>query len=108
MAKNLEIGLKKNEFFYLILLRLIPSPFVIQNAITVFFKINLKNFIFSTFLGILPWSIVYCTIGTGLHDLIETTDGLTFNDLFIFKINIFINNNAAPTAQTMMVNIALS
>ena len=86
IAKNFETGLKKNEFFYLILLRLIPSPFVIQNAITVFFKINLKNFIFSTFLGILPWSIVYCTIGSGLHDLIETTDGLTFNDLINFKI----------------------
>ena len=86
IAKNLETGLKKNEFFYLILLRLIPSPFVIQNAITVFFKISLKNFIFSTFLGILPWSIVYCTIGSGLHDLIETTDGLTFSDLINFKI----------------------
>ena len=87
IAKNLETGLKKNEFFYLILLRLIPSPFVIQNAITVFFKINLKNFIFSTFLGILPWSIVYCTIGSGLHDLIETTDGLTFNDLINFSVS---------------------
>ena len=86
MAKKMENGLKRNEFFYLILLRLIPSPFAIQNAITVFFKISLRNYIFSTFIGILPWVIVYCTIGYGLHDLIETTGGLTFNDLINFKI----------------------
>ena len=65
----MENGLKKNEFFYLILLRLIPSPFAIQNAITVFFKISLRNYIFSTFIGVLPWVIVYCTIGYGLHGL---------------------------------------
>ena len=86
MAKNLEIGLKKNEFFYLILLRLIPSPFPIQNAITVFFKVNLKKFICTSFIGVLPWAIVYCTIGTGLHGLIETADGLSFNDFVNPKV----------------------
>ena len=86
MAKNLEKGLKRNEFFYLILLRLIPSPFIIQNAITVFFKVNLKKFIFTSFIGVLPWAIVYCTIGTGLHGLIETADGLSFNDFVNPKV----------------------
>ena len=86
MAKKLESGFKKNEFFYLILLRLIPSPFSIQNAITVFFKVNLKKFICTSFIGILPWAIVYCTIGTGLHDLIEISDGLSFNDLVNPKV----------------------
>ena len=86
IAKNLETGLKKNEFFYLILLRLIPSPFIIQNAITVFFKVNLKKFIFTSFIGVLPWAIVYCTIGTGLHDLIQTADDLSFNDFVNPKV----------------------
>ena len=37
-------------------------------------------------MGILPWATIYCTLGSGLHDLIETTENLNFNDLITLKI----------------------
>ena len=86
LARNLEKGFKQNDFFYLILLRLIPSPYIIQNAITVFFNVSVKKFFFSTFLGIMPWAIVFTYIGAGLHNLIENTESLQFKDLITVQI----------------------
>ena len=86
LAINLEKGFKQNEFLYLILLRLIPVPFAIQNAITVFFRVKVSNFVLATFTGILPWAIIYCMIGSGLHDLIENTEILNFKDLINYKL----------------------
>ena len=86
LARPLENGFKNNELLYLILLRLIPSPYILQNTITVFFRVKIRNFIFGTIMGILPWATIYCTLGSGLHDLIETTENLNFNDLITLKI----------------------
>ena len=61
-------------------------PFAIQNAITVFFQVKVRNFIFATFTGVLPWAIIYCMIGSGLRDLIKNTEILSFNNLINFKI----------------------
>jgi uncharacterized membrane protein YdjX (TVP38/TMEM64 family) len=67
-AARLEQGLRKDAFFYLLTLRLIPLvPFWLANLAAGLVAIPLRTFLAATFLGILPLSLVYATLGADLH-----------------------------------------
>ena len=51
--------IKKKEIQYFILLRFIPMPFIIQNAILVLLNISRIKFIISTIFGITPYIIIF-------------------------------------------------
>ena len=49
------------------MLRLIPLfPFFIVNLVPAFLGVSLKVFVIATFVGIIPGSFVYATVGAGL------------------------------------------
>ena len=71
MAK-FEDGLKENEFSYMFILRLIPAfPFFIVNIVPALFDVKLRNYVLTTFFGIIPGSLVYASVGAGVGAIFE-------------------------------------
>ena len=89
--KNLEEKFKKSEFMYLLIFRFIGGiPFQIQNVLPCIFNVKIKNFFWSTLLGIIPSIFLVVSIGSGLENTIEKNqDAPSFIDL-ISSPNIFI------------------
>lgn len=75
-----EKGFQENEISFLFLLRLVPAiPFFIANLLPAFFGVSLVTYVWTTFLGILPGSAVYTSVGTGLGEVFARGEGLSFN-----------------------------
>ncbi len=74
----LEAGFKEHALSYLIVLRLVPLfPFFIINLVPAFLGVPLWTFILGTFVGIIPGSFVYTTVGAGLGSVFDA--GGTFS-----------------------------
>jgi len=70
--KKFETGLKENELSYLFILRLIPAfPFFVVNFVPALFNVKLRNYILTTFFGIIPGSLVYASVGAGLGAIFD-------------------------------------
>ena len=70
--KNLEEKFKKSEFIYLLIFRFVGGvPFQIQNVLPCIFNVKLRNFFWSTFLGMIPSLFLIISIGSGLEDIID-------------------------------------
>ena len=70
--KALEEGFKKDAFFYLLTLRLMPvMPFWLINVAAGLLSIRLRTFFTATLIGIFPVSLIYAGIGSGLDKLFE-------------------------------------
>lgn len=64
----------KNEFFYFMIFRLAGGggiPFAIQNLLPVIFNMKIKNYFFSTLIGLFPMIFILCAIGSGIETIIE-------------------------------------
>jgi uncharacterized membrane protein YdjX (TVP38/TMEM64 family) len=65
-------GFQHNAFSYLLVLRLMPIfPFWVVNIIPALLGIQAKTFILATFLGIIPGSMIYASVGNSLNHLLE-------------------------------------
>lgn len=61
-------GFRDDAFAYLLVLRLTPVlPFVAVNLAPAFFDVKLRTYVASTFLGIIPGSMVYAFLGSGIN-----------------------------------------
>ena len=70
--QNLEIKFKKSEFFYLLVYRFIGGvPWQISCLLPTLFNVRVKNFLFATFLGIIPQIFLAVSIGSGIEKLID-------------------------------------
>ena len=83
--KKISFTFKDNEFQYLLLLRLVPIPFIIQNAITVILNISEKKFFFSTMLGIVPYAVIYSLAGLQLRKIIDKSGFITISDILNYE-----------------------
>jgi uncharacterized membrane protein YdjX (TVP38/TMEM64 family) len=71
--RKLEDGFRANALSYLLVLRLIPLfPFWLVNLVPAFLGVSLGTFILGTFIGIIPGSFVYASLGSGLGALIAS------------------------------------
>ncbi len=71
--EKMKTGFQEDAFYYLLTLRLIPIfPFVAINLVAAVFQIPLRTFIIGTFIGIIPGSFVYVSIGNALKEAILT------------------------------------
>ena len=64
----------KNEFLYFMIFRFAGgggTPFAIQNLLPVLFNMKLKNYFFSTLIGLFPMVFILCAIGSGIEKVIE-------------------------------------
>ena len=75
---RMEAGFKENALSYLLVLRLIPAfPFFIVNLMPALLGVPLRTFVAATFLGIIPGTFVFTTIGAGLGSIFDNMQELT-------------------------------
>ena len=84
-AEIIKNKIKENEMQYLIMLRFIPMPFIIQNAILTLLNTSRFKFIISTILGILPWMIIYSLAGYKLRELINLNNEIGIEDIINYE-----------------------
>lgn len=70
---KLEAGFRKDAFSYLLVLRLVPLfPFFVVNLAAAFLGTTLPVFVVATFLGIIPGTMVYASVGSGLGTVFDS------------------------------------
>ena len=76
----IENYFNKNDLELMILIRFIPLvPFFIQNLILAGLGAKNKKFLFTTLIGLAPWSFIFGSIGQGLEDIFINKTQLTFS-----------------------------
>ena len=89
--KKLEFKFKKSEFIYLFIFRLVGGiPWQIQCILPVLFDVKLKNYFFSTLLGITPGVFLISSIGSGLEKIIDSNIDVPGISDIIFSRDIYI------------------
>jgi uncharacterized membrane protein YdjX (TVP38/TMEM64 family) len=84
-----EDGFNRNAFSYLFASRLIPMfPFPIVNIASGLLGVNARTFVVATFLGIIPATVVFAGLGSGLGTLFDR--GAEPNLHLIFEPRIFL------------------
>ena len=67
---RLKRGLEANQVSFLLLMRLVPAvPFFVANLAPAFFGVGLRTYVWTTFFGIMPGTLVYTWVGAGLGDV---------------------------------------
>jgi len=70
--KRMEAGFRENALSYLLVLRLVPLfPFWLVNLVPAFLGVPLRTYVLGTFIGIIPGTFVYASVGDGLGAIIE-------------------------------------
>ncbi len=65
--KKMEAGFRKNALNYLLVLRLVPLfPFWLVNLVPALLGVPLGTYLIATFVGIIPGTFVYVSVGNGL------------------------------------------
>jgi uncharacterized membrane protein YdjX (TVP38/TMEM64 family) len=87
----------KNDFLYFMLFRFTGGgmPFAIQNVLPVIFNMKIKNYFFSTLLGIIPGVFIITSLGAGVGNFINKNDSIIWINLIkdpeiYFPIVVFI------------------
>ena len=89
--KNLEFKFKKSEFLYLFIFRLVGGiPWQIQCLLPTLFDVKLKNYFFSTLLGIMPGVFLISSIGSGLEKIVDLNTKVPGITDIIFSKDIYI------------------
>ena len=89
--KKMEDGFKENALSYMLFLRLIPVfPFFIVNLVPAFLGVSLGTYVIGTFVGIIPGSLVYASLGDGFSAIVEKGGdidlGIIFEPRFLLPI----------------------
>lgn len=67
---RLKAGLEANQISFLLLMRLVPAvPFFVANLAPAFFGVGLRTYVWTTFFGIMPGTLVYTWVGAGLGEV---------------------------------------
>lgn len=89
IVKKLKDGIDENQWSVLFLMRLVPAvPFFVANLVPALVDVPLRRFVISTFVGIIPGSVVYTSVGAGLGDVFAR--GETPNLGIIFEPHILL------------------
>ena len=87
-AGKVEAGFRADAFNYLLVLRLVPIfPFWLVNLVPALVGVRLTTYVLATFLGIIPGTFVYASIGNGLGSLVEEPDaGILFRPSILLPV----------------------
>ncbi len=89
--QNLEIKFRKSEFFYLLIYRFIGGvPWQISCLLPTLFNVKVKNFLFATFLGIIPQIFLAVSIGSGIEKVIDQNSEVPEIMDIIFSPDIYV------------------
>ena len=89
--QNLEIKFKKSEFIYLLFYRMVGGiPWQLQCLLPTLFDVKLKNYFFSTLIGVVPGTFLITSIGSGLEKIIDKNSEVPKVKDIIFSPDIYI------------------
>lgn len=87
--RKMEKGFQENAANYLLFLRFVPLfPFWLVNIAPAFFDVSPYTFIWTTFLGIIPGTMVFTLAGAGLDQILASDQPFSFNAIFNTQIKI--------------------
>ena len=73
--RKMEEGFRENALSYLLVLRLIPAfPFFLVNIVPAVLGVPLRTYALGTFVGIIPGTFVFATIGAGLGSVFDSME----------------------------------
>ena len=85
--KKMEDGFRENALSYLLVLRLIPLfPFFVVNLVPAFLGVNLRTYMIGTFIGIIPGSFVFASVGAGLGSIFDAGQDFTLTGVLTPEI----------------------
>jgi len=71
-GRRMEEGFRKDALSYLLFLRLVPLfPFWLVNLVPALLGVPARTFVVGTFLGIIPGTAVFCSVGNGLGAIFD-------------------------------------
>lgn len=71
-VQKLAHGFQRDAFNYLLFLRLTPLvPFFAVNAVAGLVRVDLRTFTLATVIGIIPGSLAFAWLGSGLDDVLQ-------------------------------------
>ena len=99
--EKMRNGFENDAFNYLLSIRLVPIfPFFIINIACGMLGVKFRDFFWATFLGIIPGSIIYVWVGTGLGFALKQGEdlnlGIIFQPQFIVPIIALALLSLAP------------
>ena len=75
VAQRLAAGFREDAFSYLLFLRLVPLfPFFVVNLVPAISGVRLAPFVAATFLGIIPATLAFASVGAGLDSVIAAQE----------------------------------
>ena len=79
---KVERGFADNQWSYMLMMRLFPAiPFFIANLVPAFLGVPLGVFVITTFIGIIPATVIFATIGAGLGSVLQSSADLSLHSL---------------------------
>ena len=101
---KVERGFADNQWSYLLMMRLFPAiPFFIANLVPAFLGVPLPVFIITTFIGIIPATVIFATIGAGLGSVLDSSDNLTLHGLLTPQVDAALIGLALLAAVPIVV-----
>ena len=86
-VQKLRDGLRENEISVLFLLRLVPAvPFFVANLLPALVGVKFRNFVITTFFGIIPGALVYTWVGVGLGEVFARGEAPNLSIIFEWYI----------------------
>jgi len=83
-VKRMEEGFREDAFSYLFSLRLIPAvPFWVLNIVPGILGVKARDYILATFLGIIPATFVYVSIGNGIDAVFDAGERPTLSGVLL-------------------------
>ena len=85
--QRMDAGFRENALSYLLVLRLVPLfPFWLVNLVPAFLGVPLRIFVIGTFVGIIPGSFVFATVGAGLESVISQGEAISLSGVLTPKV----------------------
>ncbi|HET6618769.1 MAG TPA: VTT domain-containing protein [Dongiaceae bacterium] len=103
---KVERGFADNQWSYLLMMRLFPAiPFFVANLVPAFLGVKLPAFIATTFVGIIPATAVFATVGAGLGSVLEGSAELTLRSFLTPQVEGALVGLALLAALPIMVKV---
>jgi uncharacterized membrane protein YdjX (TVP38/TMEM64 family) len=82
-VERMRDGFQRNALSYLLFLRLVPLfPFFVVNLVPAFLGVRISTYVTGTFVGIIPGSLVFTLVGSGLDKIFASGEELSLASVF--------------------------
>jgi uncharacterized membrane protein YdjX (TVP38/TMEM64 family) len=85
--QRIEAGFQANALSYLLFLRLVPIfPFFVVNLVPAFLGVRPRIYLLGTLLGIVPGTLIYSVVGSGLGKIFERGEEFSLDNVLTPEI----------------------